>query len=278
MTDFYVYAWLRPCGTPFYIGKGRGIRDCCPKVHNSIFLRIVDKIRASGEEPSVARWVDGIGETDAFKLERSYIKLFGRRNNGTGVLANMTDGGEGAGGAVVGGETRKKLTAALNRRYLDPTARTKTSMQQIKRQEDQSERDRHSFVLLKHYQEHPETRAKLSASHRRRYESIVERDKTAHSSRVRWGDAHGRAQMTSAIRRMPPTKANTSGFKGVSFFSRTSKWVAKIKLDGVSKNLGYYQSPEAAARAYDAAAYKAWGNDCYLNLPEQRMLAWAPEN
>jgi hypothetical protein len=52
---------------------------------------------------------------------------------------------------------------------------------------------------------------------------------------------------------------NTSGIRGVSFFSRTGRYRATIKKDGVSHHLGYFDSPEAAAQAYRAAALRLHG-------------------
>ncbi len=54
-------------------------------------------------------------------------------------------------------------------------------------------------------------------------------------------------------------KTNTSGYKGVSWFSQTGKWVAHIRLAGKSKNLGYFNTIEDAAGAYSRAAKEHFG-------------------
>lgn len=60
---------------------------------------------------------------------------------------------------------------------------------------------------------------------------------------------------------------NRSGFKGVTFYKRTGKWMAQIGVDGKNVHLGYYGTPEEAAEAYDKAALAAWGPYARLNFP-----------
>lgn len=52
---------------------------------------------------------------------------------------------------------------------------------------------------------------------------------------------------------------NTSGFKGVSWDRRRSKWRAYIKVKGRTKSLGNHSSIEAAAEAYRVAAKAEFG-------------------
>ena len=59
------------------------------------------------------------------------------------------------------------------------------------------------------------------------------------------------------------------GFKGVSFNKKLGKWLAKITVNYEQKYLGLYEDQADAARAYDRAAVAAWGEDCYINLPDE---------
>ena len=52
---------------------------------------------------------------------------------------------------------------------------------------------------------------------------------------------------------------NTTGFKGVSFDKRRGKFTAGITVDGKRHFLGYYADPADAARAYDLAANRYFG-------------------
>ena len=58
----------------------------------------------------------------------------------------------------------------------------------------------------------------------------------------------------------------SSEYKGVAWHNRTKKWQARIKVDGVDVYLGVHEEEEAAARAYDKAAKKHFGEFANLNF------------
>ena len=61
----------------------------------------------------------------------------------------------------------------------------------------------------------------------------------------------------------------TSRFKGVRFFKKTGTWTAQFGHDGASHHIGYFDIEEDAARAYDAAARRAFGEFAAVNFPHE---------
>jgi len=64
---------------------------------------------------------------------------------------------------------------------------------------------------------------------------------------------------------------NTSGYKGVSFDRRRGKYSACITVDGKGHFLGYFSEPAEAARAYDFAAIRFFGEYARPNFKEGSM-------
>lgn len=61
-------------------------------------------------------------------------------------------------------------------------------------------------------------------------------------------------------------RETASGFKGVT--RANSHWQAQITANGRRLYLGVFEAPEIAARAYDAAAIKYFGEFARLNFPQ----------
>jgi hypothetical protein len=100
---FYVYVFLRAKdsehgkkGTPYYVGKGHGNRAFsfqrkgAPRPQDDSYIAFVQ---------------EGLTEQEALSLERYCILLYGRIDIGTGILRNLTDGGDGVCGLVFSEDT-----------------------------------------------------------------------------------------------------------------------------------------------------------------------------
>jgi hypothetical protein len=101
--NFYVYMYLREDGTPYYVGKGKE-------------YRAYDKARRIAVPPKnrIKIVLENLTNEQACSNEIDFIKFYGRKDQGTGILRNLTDGGEGAPGRILSEESKRKLSKTLS--------------------------------------------------------------------------------------------------------------------------------------------------------------------
>ena len=73
------------------------------------------------------------------------------------------------------------------------------------------------------------------------------------------------ASQAENMRNRTKTRANTSGYKGVTFHGQTRKWKAYIKKNYKQHYLGLFPTPQEAAIAYNHAAKLLHGEFALLN-------------
>jgi hypothetical protein len=98
---FYTYAYLRVDRTPYYIGKGEGRR---------LYEKHRKGISVPKDKSRIIFLKQNLTEEEAFKHEIYMIAVFGRKDLGTGILHNRTDGGDGSSGFRHSKETLIKLS------------------------------------------------------------------------------------------------------------------------------------------------------------------------
>jgi hypothetical protein len=102
---------LREDGTPYYIGKGKGRRAYhpynrnakCPPKERILFLKI------------------NLTEEEAFRHEVYMIAVLGRKDIGTGILRNLSSGGDGpTSGWVPTEETKNNISKGMKGKNKKP--------------------------------------------------------------------------------------------------------------------------------------------------------------
>lgn len=128
--SFYVYELWNPLKNEiFYVGKGtkiifknrnKGYYRLSEHIKDTRYYKAgkykrnhkyttIAKIIDSGYKPDIKIVFESDNEKDAIQKEIELIRFYGRRDNGTGILVNHTDGGEGMTGYKHTADHIKKL-------------------------------------------------------------------------------------------------------------------------------------------------------------------------
>lgn len=119
---YYVYAYLRKSdNTPYYIGKGKDDRAFRPHSKNG------KGIHTPTDKSRIVFLETNLSDVGSLAIERRMIEWYGRKDIGTGILRNRTDGGDGASGAIRSDIHKFQISAALKGR-VSPTKGTISPM------------------------------------------------------------------------------------------------------------------------------------------------------
>jgi hypothetical protein len=132
---FYIYAYVREDGSPYYIGKGKNRRA---------WSHSKKEIQPPKDKSRIIMMETNLSDIGALALERRYIRWWGRKDLHTGILRNKTDGGEGAAGCLRSEKFIKNLQGN-NNPACQPVVRKKLSK-----------------IVSKHWEINPERKKKQS--------------------------------------------------------------------------------------------------------------------
>jgi len=199
---YYTYAYLREDKTPYYIGKGKG---------NRAYKKHRKGIGVPKDKSRIIFLKQNLTEEEAFRHEIYMIAVFGRKDLGTGILHNLTDGGDGASGYVFSEETKRKQSEAHKgnttwlgkthseetKRKMSDTRKGKTHSEETKRKQSEAkkgktfseESKRKMSEAQKGKSLSEETRRKMSETRKGKIPSKETRRKL---SEARKGQAKGR--------------------------------------------------------------------------------------
>ena len=115
---YYTYAYLRKDRTPYYIGKGKDDR---------VYTKNRKEIKPPKDKSRIIFLKKNLTEEEAFKHEVYMIAVLGRKDLGTGILHNRTNGGEGVSGSIRSENYKRKMSEAKKGKPRSEETRKKMS-------------------------------------------------------------------------------------------------------------------------------------------------------
>jgi len=119
MNNYYTYAYLNGEGIPYYIGKGK---------ENRLYDHRGKNCNPPKDRNRIIKLKQNLTEEEAFKHEIYMVAVFGKKCDGTGILMNISDGGNappkmyGNNSPTKRSEVRAKISAALKGRKGNPVS------------------------------------------------------------------------------------------------------------------------------------------------------------
>lgn len=159
MPEHYVYAYLRKSGTPYYIGKGKNDRA---------YRHSQGSIPTPRDRNRIVFLETNLTNIGACALERRYIRWYGRKDLGIGILHNRTDGGEGAAGII---PWNKGLPCSFSR---------KENISQATKGKKRSNETK--ILMSKNRKNKPQTTQRIEAVERQKSLKIFKWQHTTHGS------------------------------------------------------------------------------------------------
>ena len=192
---YYVYAYLRTNGTPYYIGKGCNNRAYTKHRHISV----------PKNKSRIVFLETHLSNVGACALERRYILWYGRKNTNTGILINLTDGGEGCEGHIHSEETKARISDQVREKTkgIPKSSEHRTKLSDALKGKAKSSEHRAKLSAINKGENNPnygkkrslETRAKQSSAMKGRKLTSEHRAKlsTARKGKIPWnkGKASG---------------------------------------------------------------------------------------
>lgn len=147
---------------PFYVGIGIDEKRAYSKIkRNSYWKNIVNKT-----DYEVEILFNDLTWEEACEKEREFIKLYGRKDTGTGCLVNMTDGGDGL--INPGIETREKISNSRKGKTHTHSEETKRRISESRRGKPHPHKGSKKSEETKNKLRDFRTGTKLSEDHKRK--------------------------------------------------------------------------------------------------------------
>ena len=197
MKSFYTYMWLREDGSPYYVGKGTG-------------NRAFDWRKRLGNPPPRNRIViyPADSEQDAFKAEIALIWHYGRKDLGTGILRNLSNGGENPprnqGGRKHSEAPKEKIRRSLvgKDNHQLGRKRTEATLEKLRKAQEEN-------PPMLGRQHTTETKLKIGEKHKGKFITEEHRRKISEARKGKKMDPQHAAKWLTAMRAGLVRKRNT---------------------------------------------------------------------
>ena len=199
---YYTYAYLREDRTPYYIGKGKSDRA---------YTRDRRQFKPPKDKSRIIYLKQNLTEEEAFKHEIYMITILGRKDLGTGILRNKTNGGEGASGLIHSDETKRKMSKSKKGKTFSKNHRKKISdanknpSEEIRRK--QSEANKGKIFSEEHKKRLSEAQSKYKGEKHQMYGKTHSEE-----SKIKMSEAHKGNTLSEETR------------KKLSVASKGTKW------------------------------------------------------